>query len=199
MRNSEKFVTIGDFILKINPNVYVPGEDTFFLEDFIRTEVKCSYKSMHTCFDMGCGSGYLSLVLKSLFPDCTLIASDINPKATEITKFNLKNNKMDKNTFIFCSDLFDDFNPQKYNIQDLKFDLILFNPPYIPGNSPSNDNIQLENALLGGNPKGDKILMKFLTFLAKKKEEFFTEKGKLIILASSWNLDAINWIKTENH
>jgi HemK-like putative methylase len=199
MQDPAKFVTIGDFFLKLNPNVYIPAEDTFFLEDFIRAEVKNNYKSVSTCFDMGCGSGYLSLVLKSLFPDCTLIASDISPKAVEITKFNLKSNELDKNTHVFCSDLFKDFYSQSNNVENRKCDLIVFNPPYIPGIRTVNGDFQFENALLGGNPKGDKILIEFLTFLAEKKEEFFTEKGKLIMLTSGWNLDALNWIKTENY
>ena len=68
--------------------------------------------------DLGCGMGTLSVVLSS-FWDCKLSAIDINPRAVEYTKKNLKN----KEARVIRSD----------GIQEGQFDCIVLNPPIRAG------------------------------------------------------------------
>ncbi|OLS23725.1 MAG: Release factor glutamine methyltransferase [Candidatus Heimdallarchaeota archaeon LC_3] len=199
MVKNQKTITIGSFNLDIIPEIYVPGEDTFLLEDVLREVLKDSKKIISVCYELGCGSGYLSLIIKSILTNCFLFASDVNPNAIEVTKNNLKKNNLDLNTSVFVSDLFDSYNKIKIINDNKKIDLLIFNPPYIPGDSPISREDVLENALIGGGTTGDDIIIRFLKTLEFNKKDFFSKSGRLIILISSWNKKAKNWIETKNH
>jgi release factor glutamine methyltransferase len=73
---------------------------------------------------MGCGSGFLGILLaKSGF---TVLAVYLNPEAVDITNKNKAINFVD--FAVVLSDLFE-------NVKDV-FDLIVFNPPYLPNDAP---------------------------------------------------------------
>jgi release factor glutamine methyltransferase len=79
-----------------------------------------------TALDMGCGSGYLALSLKrSGVPE--VWASDIHGPAVECARRNVKLNEAVGPVHVVQGDLFE-------GIPDtLKFDLIVFNQPFGPG------------------------------------------------------------------
>ena len=66
----------------------------------------------------------LSIFLTKIKKNCKITAVDINPKFVENAKVNAKKEGLDVQ--IFQSDLFSEI-PNK-------FDLIFFNPPYVPSN-----------------------------------------------------------------
>lgn len=76
--------------------------------------------------DIGCGYGVVSVVLKTFFVNIDLTLSDVNERALELSKENLKKNNI--NDFnIVKSFSFDNINE--------KFDVILSNPPIRTGKS----------------------------------------------------------------
>jgi len=102
-------------------SVYFPREDSLLLAETLK-EMKLKDKNI---LEVGCGSGFLSILAASLGAQITAI--DINLEAISSTLKNAKNNNVKLTAF--QSDLFS-------NITN-KFDLIFFNPPYLP----DKDNI----------------------------------------------------------
>ena len=102
--------------------------------------------------EIGVGSGIISVMLALLIKDIEIISVDINDKALELAKSNaIKHGVEDKITFI-KSDLFT-------NVPDVKFDMVISNPPYIADDYklPLNVKYEPSNALFGGNI-GDELL-----------------------------------------
>ena len=58
----------------------------------ILLESACSMNLSGRILDMGCGYGTLSVVLGHTFPDCSLTAVDVNPRAVELTELNAGQN-----------------------------------------------------------------------------------------------------------
>jgi release factor glutamine methyltransferase len=79
-----------------------------------------------TALDMGCGSGYLALSLKRSGVQ-EVWASDIHGPAVECARRNVKLNEAIGPVQVVKSDLFKDIP------EGLKFDLIIFNQPFGPG------------------------------------------------------------------
>ena len=73
--------------------------------------------------DLGCGYGIVGISLKLLFPSIDLTLSDINERALDFTRKNLK--RYNLKASVIKSDSF-------ANIKD-KFDTILLNPPQTAG------------------------------------------------------------------
>ena len=77
--------------------------------------------------DMGTGSGIQAITAKKNYFDSEVVGADINPMAIDLAEENAKLNKVDIKFFV--SDLFERFYNQK-------FDLIIFNAPYLPSKPP---------------------------------------------------------------
>jgi 16S rRNA (guanine1207-N2)-methyltransferase len=73
--------------------------------------------------DMGCGYGTISVVLKKLFPDISVTAVDINPRAVELAQLNCEGNGTDCSVFV--SDGFEKVSGM--------FDHVITNPPIRAG------------------------------------------------------------------
>ena len=73
--------------------------------------------------DLGCGYGPVGTVIKTLFPDCRVICSDVNPRAAELTAINTALNNAECEVLV--SDGFD-------KIDDV-FDSVITTPPIRAG------------------------------------------------------------------
>ena len=98
-------------------SVYEPAEDSFLLADAGLKEAK---PGMHV-LEVGAGSGFISAVLLTYLKDIFLVATEINPHAARCAKEN--------GIEVIRTDLFGGLKPEK---PESRFDLILFNPPYLP-------------------------------------------------------------------
>ena len=136
--------------------IYEPAEDSYMLQKEVKKFVKPGMKVL----DVGTGSGILAETSKGLGADT--LAIDINPEATEYV------NGKGINTLV--SDLFS-------NVKD-KFDLIIFNPPYLPREEMEPKDSAL--ATTGGN-KGNELIERFL----KEAKNYLLKNGKIIMLFSS--------------
>jgi release factor glutamine methyltransferase len=117
----ERNDTIKGFKLLIKPSVFHPRYffSSLFLFDFVNG-LKLENKNF---FEIGCGSGLLSLLAYKKKANVT--CSDINYAAIESTLHNFNQNFADRNSNFVCvkSDLFD-------AIPQITFDFVIINPPY---------------------------------------------------------------------
>lgn len=115
--NTQEFMKMSFFV---NDNVLIPQPDT---EILVEETIKIAKNiKKPTILDLCTGSGAIAVSLKKYLQDSIVYASDISPKALEVAKRNAKNNNVEVN--FFESDLFE-------NLPNIKFDIIVSNPPYI--------------------------------------------------------------------
>jgi len=130
--------------------IYHPREDSFLLQKYVRKYAN------GTVLDMGTGSGIQALT--ALEKTKKVLAVDLNKEAVKFVK--------DKGINAKVSNLFSNAKG--------KFDLIIFNPPYLP-------TCKFKDIALDGGKKGYEILERF--FL--KAENHLKENGKILIVFSS--------------
>ncbi|MCD4759563.1 DUF2431 domain-containing protein [archaeon] len=136
--------------------MYEPAEDSFLLQTQVKKFVKPGIKVL----DMGTGSGIQAKTAKELGAE--VLAVDINTECVE--KVNTLNIKT------IQSNLFQ-------NIKG-KFDLIIFNPPYLPEDKREPEDSKISTT---GGKQGSEILNKFL---GQAKNHLKTN-GKILIVVSS--------------
>ncbi len=140
-------------------NVYEPSEDSFLLADVALSEIKGYEKIL----ELGCGSGLISAVIKKN-TKASIIGIDINPYAAKCTRKN--------GVDVIRGDLL--------NCIKGHFDLIIFNPPYLPTDDEERVNGWLNVALDGGYD-GRKVIYRFLADSGK----CLMSGGKILMLVSS--------------
>jgi methylase of polypeptide subunit release factors len=92
-----------------------------------------------TSLDLGCGSGVLGLLLAA--QSDRVIATDLNPRAIELTQLNAQLNGI-LNVECRSGSLFDP-------VADERFDLIVSQPPYIPHPPDTPETLFLHGGLRG--------------------------------------------------
>ena len=177
--------------------IYIPAEDSYLLEktlkeyltNIIKEKKKTDYKSSNfskkqkphlskdilinnksvnnifniKILDMGSGSGLQAITCKKLgFKN--ILAADINKDAIKLLK------KQKTKIQSIQSDLFS-------NIKS-KYDLIIFNPPYLPEDKKEPEDSRLATT---GGKKGYELIIKFL----KQAKLHLNKNGKILLLFSS--------------
>ena len=113
-----------DLKLFVTPPTLIPRPETeAWVYDMI-TMIKLSGKDDLIILDIGTGSGCIALSLAQAFPAAQIYAIDIAQSALDLAAQNATANNITNITFI-QSNLFASLSA------DLKFDLIVSNPPYI--------------------------------------------------------------------
>lgn len=114
-----------DLKISLQPPTLIPRPET---EEWVEATIKMLRQAnlnKLTILDIGTGSGCIALALAQALPDSHVYAIDISEHALSLAQKNALQNKITNVTFI-KSDLFAAIPT------DLKFDLIVSNPPYIP-------------------------------------------------------------------
>jgi len=151
--------------------LYEPREDSFLLRKYVKKHSK------GRVLDMGTGSGIQAV--EAAKKANSVLAVDIDKKAVDFCKENIKNKKI---KFII-SDLFEKVRG--------KFDLIIFNPPYLPRDEFYDET---DKALTGGI-NGWELVERFL----KKAKNYLNKNGVILIIFSSLtNVDKVKQIIKEN-
>jgi release factor glutamine methyltransferase len=118
---------------QICEKVYEPAEDTFLLAENLKV------KETDKVLEIGTGTGIIAIISSKKTE--RVVAVDINEYAVECTRKNSEINK--SNIDVRLGDLFDP-------VKDEKFDLILFNTPYLPTDKDERVDDELEAAWDGG-------------------------------------------------
>lgn len=138
--------------------VYLPREDTYLLARAALKEAR----EGDLILEVGTGSGYVSRCLQE--SGARVIATDINPHAVEMAG--------SEGLDVLRADLF----------RGLKgpFDLVLFNPPYLPTRPEERIDDWFEYALDGG-PTGRMVIERF----AGDISGILSPAGRVLIIISS--------------
>ena len=155
---------MGKFEIETDDLVYIPSDDTFLLAENLEI------KEGQSVLEIGTGSGLVSMYASLLTDDVT--ATDINFNALELAEKNFKLNNINTITLEF-GDLIEP-------VKDRKFDVILFNTPYLPTDSDDIINDDLNYAFDGGLD-GRKVIDRFI----KEAPNHLNDKGIIQMIQSS--------------
>ncbi len=140
--------------------VYPPREDSLLLAKWVRKIVKPG----NLVLDMGTGSGILGIEAKKV--GGKVLAVDKNEKAVEEAR--------EKGLNAIHSDLFSNVSG--------KFDIIIFNPPYLELSKKEIKGDPIELALHGGK-MGREVLDKFL----EQVPDHLVNGGKILFIQAEKN------------
>lgn len=176
------YVDFYGFNIKVNKNVLIPRPETEFLVEKVINFTKKFKFGSPTILDLCTGSASIAVALKKNIKS-KVYASDISKKALKVAKENSISNNVEI-TFI-KSNLFK-------NIKNIKFDIIVSNPPYVSTKEKLSSEVLKEphKALFSGKNglrhitkilKDAKNYMKDKSFLALEINSFSEKEIKKII------------------
>ena len=144
----------------MHSSIYKPAEDSYLLSRILKEKI--TDKDIKV-LEIGAGSGIHLQTLENLgIPKGNIFSSDINPDAVShcnLLGFNC-----------IHSDLFQKIKG--------KYNLIIFNPPYLPADS--REPCDSQTATTGGK-SGCEIINKFL----HQAKNFLKENGEIFLITSS--------------
>ena len=129
--------------IEISQDVYAPSDDSFLLLSAVNP------KQGQSVLEMGTGSGIIALHCAKAGSKVTV--ADISEKALDCARNNAQINNLDIQ--FIQSDLFS-------SIQE-KYDMIIFNPPYLSSQDAEVLAVNDKRQLIGGE-EGHEISIKFM-------------------------------------
>ncbi|KAI5170614.1 release factor glutamine methyltransferase [Nematocida sp. LUAm3] len=130
-------------------HVYPPDEDTFLLEDAIRLDLTAIRSTPKIIVEVGTGSGYISNVLRAIFPNSYVISTDINPYAVSSAHLLMRQLK---NGDVLRASMVDGIS---------QIDVAIFNPPYLPSTKEELSGNWIDRSWAGGE-SGAEVVKIFL-------------------------------------
>lgn len=153
-----------EFEIDTCETVYVPAEDSFLLAENL------AIKSGDSVLEIGTGTGIVAMYASKITDKITV--TDINFDAVELARRNFKKNGIE-NIEILFGNLFEP-------VKNRKFDVILFNTPYLPTENGEvlEDNL---NYAFDGGLNGRKVIDKFLN----EVKNHLNDRGTVQLVQSS--------------
>jgi len=145
-----------DLIIEAHPGVYAPEEDSYLMIQAL--DITPGEKVL----EIGCGTGIISLHCVKAGGKVT--ATDISSDAIECARANAAKNSL--RLELIQSDMFKKVEG--------RYDTIVFNPPYLPSDSP-------DDSRWTGGESGLELSSSFL----RQCKEYLDDNGKVMILISS--------------
>lgn len=142
------------------PDVYAPAEDSDLLARTASEHVRAGDRLL----DVGAGSGHIAATLRD-HADLDIVGSDINPHACRATA--------GRDIPVVRAHLTEPF-------QDDCFDLVVFNPPYLPTPTDHERDDWLERALSGGE-SGREVVAPFVEAVPR----VLAPDGRVLLLVST--------------
>jgi release factor glutamine methyltransferase len=143
--------------------VYEPAEDSYLLIDAALNEIAGSNRRLHI-LEIGTGSGIVTAAMMRDAPEHRYAATDISPHAVTCARAN--------RVPVVHADLFRGLRG--------RFDLIIFNPPYLPTAPAERVDGWLDYAWNGGDD-GRAVINRFL----ERAQAFLADRGSILLLLSS--------------
>ncbi|MCX2818019.1 MAG: release factor glutamine methyltransferase [Methanobacteriota archaeon] len=138
-------------------SVYPPSEDSYLLRDAAVGEVRRD----DTVLEVGTGSGF---VAKALADEArTVVATDISNEAVRAAR--------ERGVSAVRTDL--------VAALDARFDLVIFNPPYLPDDDTTPDDAMAD--ALGGGETGREVAERFLDTVPR----VLAPDGRILLVTSS--------------
>ncbi len=143
--------------LDIPEEVYFPAEDTFFLIRNLNLN-----NNIKSVYEIGGGSGIISIILAKKFEKTRFLVSDISSTATRMIRSNCKLNGVDSRIDVVCMD--------KLNaIRHLSPEVIIWNPPYLPEDSETKKLPIADKLMLTGGKRGYEEIFELIISLQNSK------------------------------
>ena len=171
---------------EVAEGVLVPRPDTETIVEWIVEVVNTSNlveKDQINILDIGTGSGAIALSLAYFIKNSIVYTIDISDKALDIAKRNANTLNLEEKVKFLKGDLFE---PLKDLDENIRFDIIVSNPPYIP--SKEIDDLQIEVAsyeprlALDGGEDG----LDFYKRIVDKSTQYL-RKGGILALEIGYN------------
>ncbi len=152
-------------------NVYYPSDDTYLILDYFKKNISeksfdgLKIEDIKNILEIGTGTGIIAIFLLYLSEyysnfNPKIHASDILKEALDCAKINEKLNNFEGQIEFFHSNLFNSFPEKTRHL----FDVIIFNPPYLPSSNliKNNENkLNIDHSWNGGK-EGYDVLLDFL-------------------------------------
>ena len=180
MRSLTKRILFSKYTFDVFEDVYEPAEDSFLFADNLKVN------GGDVVIDVGTGCGMLGIIAAE--KAAQVVAVDINPHAVRCTRRNAILNHVNDKMFCIQGDLF-------APIRDgAKFDLILFNAPYLPSED-TEETSWLESAWSGGS-SGRCVIDSFV----HDAPNYLKPEGRLLLLQSTLSNvnDTVEKLEREN-
>lgn len=172
---------------EITSGVLIPRPETEILVEKVDHWIKTHH--LVRVFELGIGSGVISITLALLNPSIQIVASDISPQALWVAQKNIEKFSLIDSTLSQRISLIGDNIFQNETIFEKQFDFLVSNPPYIANAYPLPKNVLYEpkEALFGGDG-GEEILYSLVDL---------SEKYKIPFLACEMGYDQKNKMQTK--
>ncbi len=165
MQFATKRVHFGDYDFDVYENVYEPAEDSFLFAENLNVA------SGETVLDLGTGSGILAVL--SAAKAASVLAIDINPFAIRCASQNAQINHLNSKIMFLRASLFTALRA------DAKFDLILFNAPYLP-TEKGEESTWIGRSWAGG-ASGREVVDQFI----KEAPIYLKDQGRVQLMQST--------------
>ena len=171
-----------DLAIETHPEVYDPAEDSFFLLEALNIDPN------DTILELGTGCGIIAL-------DCArkgscIVCTDINPFAVQLTRCNIERNQrlLRGSIEIRQGNLFSVLHKNEL------FNVIIFNPPYLPTTKQEKVGGWFDIATDGGR-NGLRVTKQFIQGL--KKHLLNTGRAYFIFSSLSNRVTLERYLKSE--
>lgn len=160
-----KKISFNEYTFHVSKDVYEPAEDTFLLAENLVVDKN------DVVLDVGTGCGILGILAAKKARRVVVV--DVNPHAVCCAKMNAELNGVAEKMETLRNDLF------KAIKKNVKFDLIIFNAPYLPLEMREKKN-WIERAWAGG-PAGRQLIDQFIL----QAPTYLKKGGKILLVQSS--------------
>ena len=165
MSSPSKRIFFENYTFHVSKNVYEPAEDTYLLAESLVVNQD------DVVLDMGTGCGILGVLAAKKAKK--VVAVDMNPHAVRCTQMNAERNSVADKMDTRLGNLFEPV------MDDEKFNMIIFNTPYLPSKK-SEQKAWIDRAWAGG-PSGREIIDQFIS----QAPRHMSEKGRIFMVQST--------------